>query len=51
MDMSLNESKYLTSTCWNEKYQPLTIEMTKYKYCGRFRLGLNSILVADNDPF
>ena len=36
MDMSLNEFKYLTSTCWNEKYQPLTIDMTKDKYCGRY---------------
>ena len=30
MDMTLDEFKYLTSTCWNEKYQPLTIDMTKY---------------------
>ena len=26
MDMTLNEFKYLTSICWNEKYQPLTID-------------------------
>ena len=26
----------LTSTCWNEKYQPLTIDMTKDKYTGRY---------------
>ena len=25
MNITLNEIKYLTSTCWNEKYQPLTI--------------------------
>ena len=25
MDMTLNEFKLLTSTCWNEKYQPLTM--------------------------
>ena len=37
-DMSLNEFKFLTSTCWNEKYQPHTIDMTKDKYCGRYRL-------------
>ena len=42
MDMTLNEFKLLTSTCWNEKYQPLTIDMTKDKYQGRYRLGLNS---------
>ena len=35
MDMSLNEFKYLTSTCWNQNYQPLTIDMTKDKYTGR----------------
>ena len=27
MDMSLNEFKLLTSTCWNKNYQPLTIDM------------------------
>ena len=29
MDMTLNEIKPSTSTCWNKKYQPLTIDMTK----------------------
>ena len=29
MDMTLDEFKYLTSTCWNERYLPLTIDMTK----------------------
>ena len=51
MDMTLNEFKLLTSTCWNEKYQALTIDMTKDKYTGRYRLGLNSIFVPDNSPF
>ena len=51
MDMNLNEFKLLTSTCWNEKYQPLTIDMTKDKYQGRYRLGLNSIFVPDTTPF
>ena len=51
MDMTLNEFKLLTSTCWNEKYQPLTIHMTKDKYTGRYRLGLNSIFVPDSSPF
>ena len=31
MDMTLNEFKNLTSICWNGKYQPLTIDMTKVK--------------------
>ena len=51
MDKTLNEFKLLTSTCWNEKYQPLTIDMTKDKYTGRYRLGLNSIFVPDSSPF
>ena len=28
MHVTLDEFKYLTSTCWNEKYIPLTIDMT-----------------------
>ena len=28
IDMTLNDIRLLTSTCWNEKYQPLTIDMT-----------------------
>ena len=51
MDMTLSELKILTSTCWNEKYQPLTIDMTKDRYQGRYRLGLNSIFVPDTTPF
>ena len=51
MDMSFNEFKILTSTSWNEKYQPLNIDMTKDKYTGHYRLGLNSILVRDTNLF
>ena len=51
MDMTLNEFKLLISTCWNEKCQPLTIDMTKGKYTGRYRLGLNNIFVPDSSPF
>ena len=51
MDMTLDEFKYLTSTCWNEQYQPLTIDMTKNTYDGRYRLGLKSIFVPDSSPF
>ena len=31
MDMILDEFKYLTSTCWNEKCQPLTIDKRNIK--------------------
>ena len=51
MDMTLNEFNLITSTCWNEKYQPLTIDMTKVKYTGRYRLGLNNIFVPNTTPF
>ena len=51
MDMTLNEFKLLTSTCWNKCFQPLTIDMTKDKFTGRYRLGLNSIFVPNSSPF
>ena len=51
MDMTLKEFKLLTSTCWNEKYQPLSIDMTKDKYIGRYRLELNSIFVPNSSVF
>ena len=49
--MALNDFKILTSTCWNEKYQPLTIDMSKDKYTGRYRRGVKSIFVPDSSPF
>ena len=51
IDMTLDEFKYLTSTCWNEQYQPLTIDMIKDKYTGRYPLVLNSIFVPNTSPF
>ena len=51
MDLTLNEFKLLTSICWNEKYQPLTIDMTKDKDIEKYRLGLNSIIFPDSSPF
>ena len=51
MDMTLNEFKLLTSICWAKKYQPLTIDMTKDKYQGPYRLGLKNIFVTDSNPF
>ena len=51
MDVTLNEFKSLTSTCWNKNYQHLTVDMTKDKCTGRYRLGLNSIFVPDSNPF
>ena len=51
MNMTLNEFNYLTNTCWNEKHQPLNIDMTKDLYQGRYRLGSNSTFVPDSSPF
>ena len=51
MGMTLDEVKYLTSICWNEKYIPLLIDTTKGKYTGRYRLGLNSIFVPHSSKF
>ena len=51
MDMTLNEFKLITSTCWNKNYQPITIDMRKDKYTGRYQLGLNSIFVPNSNPF
>ena len=50
-DMTLDEFKNLTSTCWNEKYQLLTMDMTQDKYTGRYRLGLNSTFIPNSNPF
>ena len=49
MDMTVNEFILLNSSCWNEKYQPLLIR--KKTYTSRYRLGLNSIIVPDTNPF
>ena len=51
MDLTLNEFKLITSTCWNKNYQPLAIDMTKDRYQGHYKLGLNSIFVPDSSPF
>ena len=51
MDMTFEEFKYLTSACWIERYQPLTIDMTKDNNQGRYRLGLNSIILPNTTPF
>ena len=51
LDVNNDDFKLLTSTSWSEKYQPLTVDMTKDKYTGRNRLGLNSIFVPDSSPF
>ena len=51
MDVTLNEFKYLTSTCCDKQYQPLTIDMTKDKFTSRYRLGLYSLFVPSSPLF
>ena len=48
MDMTLNQFKYLTSTCWDNKYQPVTFDMTRCRYTGCYRLGLKNSFVPDS---
>ena len=50
MDMFFNEFKYLTSTCWNKQYQPLTIDMTQNAYDGAYRIGLKAKFIPDTTP-
>ena len=50
-DTTLNEFNCLTSTCWKKNYQSLTIDMTKDKFTGRYRSGLNNIFVPDSSLF
>ena len=49
--MTMNEFKMLTSTCWNEKNQFLTIDMTKGKYTSPYRLGLSPLFFPHSSPF
>ena len=51
MDMTIGEFKLLANSCWQTNFQPLTIDMTKDKWVGRYRLGLDSIFVPMTDPF
>ena len=51
MDMTLNEFKYSTCSCWDKKYQPFTIDVTRYKNTGSYRLSSNSIFIADSSLF
>ena len=51
MDMTFNEFKNLTKVCWDKNNQPLTIDMTKDKYSGRYQLAINSLFVPKSSPF
>ena len=51
MDMIIDEFKLLCIICWQTKFQPLTIDMSKDKEVGKYKLGLDSIFVPKSDPF
>ena len=50
IDLKLNEFKKRTLTCWNEKYQLLTVYTTKNKQGRHYRLRLTSIFVPERSP-
>ena len=41
MEMTLKEFNLITASCWNEKYQRLTIDMTNGKSSGRYGPVMN----------
>ena len=51
MNMTLFDFIILIFTCWNENYQPPTIDMTKYKRIERYTSGFYSMFVLDTNPF
>ena len=51
MEKSLQEIRCLLDICWEQEYQPSTIDIAKDKYTVRYRLVLNSLFVPDNSPF
>ena len=51
MEMTVNEFKNLTSTCWKDKYQSFTIDRTEDRYQGRYRLRLNGTFVHNSSTF
>ena len=51
MDMTLDKFKYLNSICWNEKYQAITIDMTKDENTGHYRLGLYCPVIPNKSRF
>ena len=51
MDMTPYQLKLLTSNGWIEKYQPLTIDMTKDTYTGLYRVGLIFLFIPETRAF
>ena len=51
MDMTIDEFKILCSICWQNKYNPLTIDMSKDICEGKYRKNLVEIYDPISDPF
>ena len=51
MDMRIKEIKLLSSNCWQTKYQPLTTDMSKEIYEGRYRKNLNNSFIPETNLF
>ena len=50
MDMDIQEFKRLCQYAWKQPYTPLTIDMSKNKYEGRYRIGLSTVFIPDSSP-
>ena len=50
-DLTLDEFRFLTSTCWDKKYPPLPFDKTKYIHKDRYQLGLNSLFAPNISLF
>ena len=51
MRRALNDFKFSTSACWNERYQPFTFDRTEDKIFGRNQLELSYPFPPKTNPF
>ena len=51
VDMTLNQFILFKCGFWNERYQPLSTDMTKDKHKSRHRLGLNCLFISPTNCF
>ena len=49
-DMQIKEFKTLCQIAWSEDYGYLFIDLTKDKYFGKYRVGLNQYFIPETDP-
>ena len=49
-DMKIKEFKTLCQLAWKEPFGDLIIDLTKDKYLGKYRVGLNQYYLPETDP-